>query len=309
VFVTALLLFVSFSPRAQDRTTPPIPIWSGVGRVPAGYENQKVFLTPDEHSVIILWPNPNGTVTKRRFPIHNEIDPSLHVQVENSNGGYRYEYNLENGLRSKDSLKGFSVVIFPDPDVQLSSTEWTKGIVASGPHERVGIPGSPSGVLAHWTYNLNSPVFLQPGATTAFTIVSQARPGLTTAETEHFPHIEPSDGWPVLIPDEIADQLNPVLQHSWIADHRITVGPRYSSDDSAVTIATDYLIGIHELIRIHRLESGSSFVKEVIANLDAIASGSSAQIPITQKPHSELEAEILNALQLSLRFVTKAGAL
>jgi hypothetical protein len=89
------------------------------------------------------------------------------------------------------------------------------------------------------------------------------------------------------------------------ADHIITLGPRYGPDAPAPRIASDYLVGIQELIRIHRLESDSPFVKEVIANLDAIASGSSAQIPITQKPHSEPEAEILNALQLSLHFTYK----
>ena len=47
----------------------PAPIWSGEGRVPAGSGNQKVFLTPDRHSVIILWPNPDGTVTKRKFDL------------------------------------------------------------------------------------------------------------------------------------------------------------------------------------------------------------------------------------------------
>lgn len=65
------------------------------------------------------------------------------------------------------------------------------------------------------------------------------------------------------------------------------------------------MIGVQELLRIHRLESDSPFVKEMIANLDVIASGSSGQIPITQRPHSELEAEILNALQLSLHFTYK----
>jgi hypothetical protein len=48
-------------------------------------------------------------------------------------------------------------------------------------------------------------------------------------------------------------------------------------------------------------------MKEVIANLDAIASGSSVQIPVTQKPHCEMEAEILNALQLSLHVTYKGS--
>ena len=93
-----------------------------------------------------------------------------------------------------------------------------------------------------------------------------------------------------------------VIDYGWAADHFITLGPRYGPDDPATRIASDYMVGIQELVRIHRLEANSPFIREVIADLDAIASGSSAQILITQKPNSELEAEILNALQLSLHF-------
>jgi hypothetical protein len=147
---------------------------------------------------------------------------------------------------------------------------------------------------------------LLPGASTNFSIATLAKPGFTVAETEHFPHMEVSDGWPYGIPDEVMAELMPVVnEYGWAADHFITLGPRYGPDAPAPRIASDYLVGIQELIRIHRLESDSPFVKEVIANLDAIASGSSAQIPITQRPHSELEAEILNALQLSLHFTYK----
>jgi hypothetical protein len=298
----AVTLLFAVAASAQNDSAPPVPVWSGEGSVPQVYGNRKVFLTPDEHSVIILWPNPDGTETKRRFPVHNEIDPTLRVHIESDSGFFRYKYDLENGKQSKDSLRDFSVVIYPDPDVQLSSAEWTKG-VASNAHQRVGIPGAPSGALARWTFKRFDPPFLQPGAGTNFSITTLAKPGFTTAETEHFPHIEASDGWPIGIPDDVMDELMPVvIDNGWAADHFITLGPRYGSDDPDGGIAADYLTGIQELIRIHRLESDSPFVKEAIANLDAIASGSSAQIPITQKPHTELESEILNALQLALHF-------
>lgn len=139
---------------------------------------------------------------------------------------------------------------------------------------------------------------LLPGAGTNFTLITQARPGFTSASTEHFPHLDLTDDWPA----EILDQLGPVLNPKWIAKHIITLGPRYGPEEPATRIASDYTIGIQELLRIHRLESNSPFMKEVIANLDAIASGSSVRIPVTQKPYSEMETEILNALQLSLHF-------
>jgi hypothetical protein len=298
--VAAALLGVPVTPFAQSSPTPPIPIWSGEGSVPPGSGNRKVFLSPDEHSVIILWPRPDGTVTKRRFPIHNEIRPDLQVRMNRSDEGFRYRYDLENGKESKDSLRDFSLVIYPDPNVQLNSAEWTKGSITPA-DQRPQFPGAPYGALAGWTSKRVDPPFLLPGASTSFSIATLAKPGFTVAETEHFPHIEVSDGWPYGIPDEVMDELMPVvIDYGWAADHFITLGPRYGPDDSAPRIASDYMVGIQELIRIHRLESDSPFVKEAIANLDAIASGSSSQILVTQKPHSEMEAEILNALQLSL---------
>lgn len=140
-----------------------------------------------------------------------------------------------------------------------------------------------------------------PGASTNFTLITEARPGFTSASTEYFPHLDLTDEWP----EDILDQLGPVLDLKWIAYHFITLGPRYGPDHPEVRIAADYLVGIQELIRIHRLESDSLFVKEAIAHLDAVSAGSSARFVITQKPRSELEAEIQSALQLSLHFIYK----
>jgi hypothetical protein len=263
--------------------------------VPKGAGDRKVFLTTDQHSVIILWPNPDGTAGRRRFDLHNTIYPNLHVHVESSYGSFRYRYDLRNGKQSKDSLIAFSVVIYPEAQVQSSSALWKGGLFSSTMlKERLGVPGAPPGSLVDWMGDDNQG--LQSGEATNFTLVTPARPGFTSASTEHFPHLDLTDKWP----EEILDQLGPVLDPRWIACNFITLGPRYGPDEPAARIASDYIVGIQELTRIHRLEAESPFVKEVTANLDAIASGSPAQIPITQKPGSEMEAEILNALQLSL---------
>jgi hypothetical protein len=303
VCVTATLLALPTATFAQSCPAPPIPIWSGEGRVPDGSGNRKVFLSPDQHSVIVLWPNPDGTETKRSFYLHNEIALNLRVHIEDTLSGFRYTYHLENEKQSKDPLTDFELVIYPDPQAQAEGELWKGGIAMSTVKERIGIPGAPPGRFASWSEPLvrGEEHPLLPGSATNFTLVTRARPGFTTAATEHFPHLDLTDEWP----EEILDQLGDVIEPKCIADHRITLGPRYGPDDPATRIASDYLAGIQELIRIHRLESDSSFVREIIANLDAIASRSSVQIPITQKPHSEMEAEILNALQLSLHVTYK----
>lgn len=298
---SAMLLCLATAVFAQERFAPPIPIWNGEGGVPKGSGNRKVFLTPDEHSVIILWPNPDGTETKRRFDLHNTIYPGLSVHIKGTSEGLQYTYDLENGKQSKDSLFDFFVVIYPDPEAKLSSADWTHGATAVNAHDRVGIPGAPSGIAAWWTPKLEGNR-LPPGASTNFMLVTGARPGFTSASTEDFPHLELTNEWP----EEVLDQLGPVLDPKWIQYHFITLGPRYGPDDPDTGIAADYIVGIQELIRTHRLVNDSLFVKEAIADLDAIASGSSAHFTITQKPASELEAEILSALELSLHLAYSA---
>ena len=287
---------IAVTPFAQSSPPPPIPIWSGEGSVPTGYGNRKVFLSPDRHSVIILWPNPDGTETKRRFSLHNEIDPNLRVHIEATRSGFRYTYHLENGKQSKDSLNSFNLAIYPDPEVQVGGDSWKGGATIPTMKERIGIPGAPPGRLALWMDWEVGGGPLLPGAATSFTLVTRAKPGFTTAETEHFPHLDLTDEWP----EEILDQLGDTIEPKSIADHRITLGPRYGPEDPAARIASDYRVGIQELIRIHRLELGSPFVQHVIAGLTAVSINPSARIAITQKPTSELESEILNALQLSL---------
>jgi len=162
----------------------------------------------------------------------------------------------------------------------------------------LGIPGAQPGRLADWGEPLLGGVEqpLPPGAATTFTLATRARPGFTTAQTEHFPHLNLTDEWP----ENILDALGPVLDPKWIAQHMITLGPRYGPEDTAARIASDYKVGIQELIRIHRLQPASPFVQHVMAGLTAVSINPSTRFTVTQKPTSELEAEILNGLQLSL---------
>jgi hypothetical protein len=187
--------------------------------VPQGSGDRKVFLTPDEHSVIVLWPNPDGTERRRRFDLHNTIYPELRVHMENTSRGFRYRYDLENGKESKDSLMDFFVVIYPDSQMQTSSAQWKGGLSLPTAKERIGIPGAPTGSLADWTgFDEQA---LQPSASTNFVLITEARPGFTSASTERFPHLDLTDEWP----EEILYELGPVLDPKWIAHHFITLGP------------------------------------------------------------------------------------
>lgn len=59
--------------------------------------------------------------------------------------------------------------------------------------------------------------------------------------------------------------MEAAIDPKWVAKHVITPGPRYGPDEPAAKIASDHMVmvGIQELIRIHRLERDSPFVKDV----------------------------------------------
>ena len=296
VCIAALGLFFLAADSAQTESAPPVPIWSGQGSIPKGHADRRVFLSPDEHSVIILWPNQDNTESKRlRLPLHNVIYPNVRVQIETHSGGFLYTYKLENREQSDDSITNFSVVIYPDPDIQLRAELWTPVKALSTVKERMGIPGAPPGRLALWL--CPDAQSLLPGKATTFGLISEARPGFTTAATEHYPHLDLTDKWP----EQILDELEPVLTPSWIDQYVITLGPRYGRDEAAAKIASDYITGIQELVHQTRLAGNSVFVREVLSGLQAIVGGtSSGPLVLRQKPESQLENEILRALHLSL---------
>jgi len=281
---------------AQAASLPPVPIWSGEGQIPQRYGNRRVFLTPDEHSVILMWPNPDGDGSKpRRLPLHNVIDPELRVRIESHSNAFVYTYDLENTKQSEDSINTFSIVVYPDSNLHAGGQLWRAMKSTAIVGKRIGIPNAPDGGLVLWNSPETQP--LAPGDTTRFKLISSARPGFTTAATEHYPHLDLTDEWPA----QILDELEPVLTPHWIDQHIITLGPRYGPEATDSQTASDYLVGIHELIRQHRMEQTSPFVQHVMAYLEKVAHGaSSVPFAVNTKPQSEIEIEILTALQLAL---------
>ena len=78
----AALLLISADCLCQVKNTP-APIWSGEGNIPEVYRGRRVFLTPDEHNVIIVLPGQNGTDMTQllRFRLRNAFYTDLHVEL------------------------------------------------------------------------------------------------------------------------------------------------------------------------------------------------------------------------------------
>jgi hypothetical protein len=296
LFGAVVWLFFPAAAFAQAVSNPPAPIWPWKDNVPKPEGHRRVFLSADEHSVIILWPNPNGTGSKLlKMPLHNSISPNLKIHIESSPDGVLYNYDLQNGKQSVDSVTTFSIVVYPDPKMQVGAESWTGGKSTAMVGEQVAIPEAPAGGLALWFCPENRP--LLPGTATEFSLRTEARPGFTTASTEHYPHLDISEEWP----EQILNELNPVLAPAWIDQHIITIGPRYGPDEPVTRIASDYVIGINELIRTGRLEKNSAFVQEALSILRSLIDRStSADRIFSSKPGSRFESEIFMALHLTL---------
>lgn len=227
--------------------------------------------------------------------LHNAICPRLHVQIEKNADEFVYRYDLENGKQSKDSITTFSLVIYPDPATQIRAQPWSGGQSTAIVGEQIALPSAPPGGLVLLLCPEGQP--LRSGEITKFEIHTQARPGFTTAATEHFPHLDLTDEWP----QQILDELDPVLAPAWIDRHLITLGPRYAPDEPAPRIAADYISAIQELVRRGGLEQTSPFVNDALAGLDAVAKGgSTGSLVISAGPRTDTEAGIFNALALAL---------
>jgi hypothetical protein len=233
------------------------------------------------------------------LPLHNELCASLRVQIEEKSGAFVYTYNLENGKQSEDSITTFSLVVYRDPSMQIGAESWRGGKSTAMVGEQISLPGTPPGGLALWLCPEAQP--LLPERATKLTAITKARPGFTTAAAEHYPHVDLTDEWP----EQILDELEPVLTPRWIDQHILTLGPRYGPDEPASQIAADYLVGIRELIRRGQLTETSPFVRDVMGALDPVATHRTSTSPsVTAKPQTTIEAEIFNALRLALNLTT-----
>ena len=142
------LYFLPVGVNAQEEPTP-APIWSGEGGVPKQYGDRKVFLSPDQHTVILVFTGPEGTQSTRvqRYLLHNVIFPDVHLRVEESYGEFIYRYDLSNGKQSEDPITTFSVVVYPDPNLTVSAESWKGGKSIAIARKRVSVFPTPD-----WTF-------------------------------------------------------------------------------------------------------------------------------------------------------------
>ena len=236
--------------------------------------------------------------------------PSL-VQLE-TDGKYLYQYAVWNGEAAKDTIGLWSLVLAPETAARLihksvgEHEPWLSSWLAVSrsltPWRQVELPGTPNGASAYWMVRAAS-VRVAPGESLGgFEVQSDRKPGFTTA----YFSVSTRDDENVLdveaLPQEVSDQLGLLYDLHLRNRTTLTLGPMFAPDAPRAEIVANFRAGIARLIEKEWLDPQSPFTSEIQqASQKALRPGAQAVI-IHSQPINELEAEIMQALRISLGF-------
>lgn len=295
VWAAKTVLLAAGAVRFASAFQAPAPTWPADGVIPDSEKNQFVFLSPDQHSVVVALPSsdPAAPRTTTTVAIHNRLDAQTSVEIKKAASSFVYRYTLSIAPDSVDTVNDFDVVVSADPNIEVMKNNWGGMIATVDIAKRIGLRYAPPGRFIAWLSPDSEP--LHAGAKADFFVITSAnRPGFTTAYIGRFPAVELPGEWR----EEVIDQLDPIADPAWVEKHIITFGPRYADSDSPQKMAQDYLAGIADLVRSHRLALSSRFVQEISAQLRAISAGSSSGLDLRAAPGSPMEEELRQAAVL-----------
>ncbi len=295
-----LLIGVALSAVSMAACTPALEkatvIWPADGNVPASLNKQYVFLTADRRTAIIRFPphkdgSPNEEIL--RIPIHNQFQVHVGTLIQQESEGLLYQYSLANSRKSEDMITDFSVVATPDEALRYGGLLWHGSRMPTANTKRFGLPDGPPGWLVLWVAReeVNG---LKPGEKTKCVIRSVNKPGLTSAAFGNYSAFTALEEWP----DEVFDQLGPVVDPSCIDTNFITIGPKYKPEETAEAIAADYLQDMPSLMKQKSVDAHSPFMEEVIEVLTRIKAGQAHNVDFHNKPTTQFEGELQRALEL-----------
>ena len=300
----------------QVNPPPPVPIWDE-GTQPAQLNGtQRVFLTRDLHTIIVLAPatptaGVDGPRKVVRIPLRNGSDPGLKVTISEEGGGrLRYLYSVRNGASAADEIGAWSLVLPPgDPDLLVISPgedgqrPWGGGppSVWRVPHTLIAqhpiFPEAPLG----WyllRYHQNGHVIKAGEQQDGFGVESGFRPGLTTAWFAAGPTPDFDRAWPF----EVFEQLKWYEDRRWRERFLVTIAPMFSRYTQPQTIAESFRTGLAHMVEARLLDANSTFVREAVETL-ANWNPRSVSRSLKSMPQSGMESDVATALFLSLGII------
>lgn len=291
----------------------PAPIWPNNGAIPTELGSKYVFYDPSAEQLVIAMPQSwkpgapliesSGLRSVQRFDLNTGVRPTISASVKSIQGKYQYAYNIENSSLAKQAVTRWDLVIpsTTPEDLIESPANWRGSPMKSQVSAiRAALGNASSGVLLGWFISDLRATIPGGAALNDFRITSANKPGFTTAFVRGGMNVNlPAD-----LPTEVLQQAAPVLALEFNSRPLITIGPKFAPGTSRVPIAADFRLGISRLIQNRALNANSLAIKEALLVLTNYLEHANAvpNVPLIfkEQPANPHEAEILNALKLSL---------
>ena len=240
-----------------------------------------------------------------RYELLRNVDPGVLVEVTHpAPTKYRYAYTITNGPSAKQSIDQWSLVVplqaGNDPIKQ--PTGWF-AVVQKGRTFKLKNPEwIRNGAAAVWSFEKDTEV-IQPGGTKkGFEIESDLRPGFSVAYFRKAPSVASVVATSGNVPKPVKDELDALLTVEYNSKTLLTIGPKFDRAVDDRTVALDFIEGINFLGRSGALDPNSEFVKTALSELKGISPGiGRPAAKLTAQARTPVEAEVLNALKVSLR--------
>jgi hypothetical protein len=307
---TCGLLALLFVPPAGARCNyfrqnPPVPIWRSEMRDDPRFASQFVFLSQDKEEIVLRYwlEGPAGTkkTMVARARIRNRIAPVVGARVARAGSGFAYSYSVKNRDEAMSSIRQVLLAV-PDgvdrPPMRVG--RWRGPVLSFGPPSAgdVLLQGLPPGRSLYWLPETKGG--LNPGESEdEFRFVSDHRPGFVTAtlsgwsqEVVDWPEMD--EPWP----DEVTNQLDPLLRIEGMGCHELTLGPAVAPGEPAAQAVYRLALAMKHLLAAGQLQRGSPFVQEVEKVIVLIAKGTRPPA-MRHAPRSKREMEIGTVLELS----------
>lgn len=299
----AVLIGCSFSLGAQVSIHPvrtPAPIWPGDGKASGLDPKQRIFYDfPAAQAVILTRDASGNVVNEARRDIPSRATPSVAYSVARSQGALRYSYTITDPPSARQRTKKVSILV-PDHDSGLTSIGWPTTFVSTTIPDHSATVSMATMRKLVWEDQSTSPAKIQ-GAQLG--VRSTYLPGFGEAEVEGLVDnpITPADL--AGLDAGATAQLNGFLEPGVGSTRYTVLVPMFRPDTSKVVIASNYSYGVQSFSLKRLLNSGSPYVAQLTASLDAVlqSGGTTAFQPVTSPPTTPMEQVIQAAVAIALQ--------
>jgi hypothetical protein len=300
---------------AQSRQTiraalSPVPPYPRDGVIPEGLRGESVFLDTVTGDLVVLLPVPGapadaaGGRAELRVTLARHVRPQLSVSISKAPGGFTYAYAVVNEAAARQTIRSFYLAV-PQPQPRAPGPPTAEVGLPVG-WERIDYAPKPGMWTSRWDALESAPGIPGAARISGFQLSNGNLPGITRA---YFQGPMSRTELPTDLPEAALVKLAVVQGLEFNSVALPTIGPKFPAGTDKSTIASDFRLEIGILAHQGVLAAESPFVRETLSSLGSFLESQPAEeggvstgvIPsLKQKPGSQLEREIREALRLSL---------